>query len=472
MSEQKSIEGKASRKTFRIRLDEMATILREEILSGKRAIGEFLPSELDLTKQFHLSNKSVRKALDILVEEGLIEKIPKVGNRVADSSQEKKTVVRFGYHPSTSEETALAEMIAEFHRLYPHILVQPVEIPVRNFRNSVKEYVDADLLDVFTINHVSFREFIEDSIVNLLEPCVPNPGVYPFLSQAFSHEGELLVQPFSFSPVILCYNKEHFAEQGLSEPYSGWTWDDLLDHAGKLAVENERFGFYFYLLSNNRWPIFLLQSGMSFERNDQGEYEVFGSKLADSLEMCRKIIYMTDVFPTMLSASSADAEELFLNGKVSMIMTTYFRLNELKGATFAYDIAPLPYLYEARTLLVVIGLAISRKSKVKEAARQLVAFLQSHASQSMMRTHTLSIPADKNAVEWRGEESIVRPSRYFIFREIVPTFKLLNDLNLNSKQMAGVLREAKLYWSKLQNIHVTCRNIEDLLNEHHAKTPS
>lgn len=468
MSERNSVEGKASRKTFRIRLDEMANILREEILSGKRAVGEFLPSELDLTKQFHLSNKSVRKALDILVEEGLIEKIPKVGNRVASSTQDKKTVVRFGYHPSTNEETGLAAMISEFHEKYPHIRVQPVEIPATNFRNSVKEYVDADLLDVFTINHGSFREFIENSNVNLLEPCQPNPGVYPFLSQAFTYEGELLVQPFSFSPVILCYNKEHFAERGLSEPYSGWTWDDLLEHAGKLAVENERFGFYFHLLSNNRWPLFPLQSGMSFERNGKGNYEVYGSRLADSLEMCRKIIYMPDVFPTMLSASNADAEELFLNGKVSMIMTTYFGLNELKGASFEYDIAPLPYLYEARTLLVVIGLAVSRKSKVKEAARQLVNFLQSHSSQSMMRQNTLSIPADKNAVEWRGEESLYRPSRYNMFREIVPTYRLLNDLSLDSKQLGIVLREAKLYWSKLQNIQATCRKIEEALNEEQA----
>lgn len=457
-------DGKVSRKSFRIRLEEMASILRDEIISGKRAVGEFLPSELDLTKQFHLSNKSVRKALDILVEEGLIEKIPKVGNRVTAVADERKTLVRFGYHPSTNNETALAEMISEFHELYPHILVQPVEIPSQNFHNSIKEYLDADLLDVFSINDRSFMEFVDNGTFNLLEPYESNPALYPFLSDAFVHQGELLVQPFSFSPVILCYNRDHFAETGLSEPYSGWTWDDLLEHANKLAIENERFGFYFHLLSLNRWPTFLLQSGMAFERNQDGRYEVCGSKLMDSLETCRDIIYMPNVFPTMLSASNADAEELFLIGKVSMIMTSYFGLHKLKGAAFSYDISPLPYLNDAKTMLVIIGLAVSRKSKVKEAARKVVEFLQSPRAQMIMRKRTLSIPVDKNTAEWKGEESISKPTRYSVYREIVPTFKLLSDLQLDSAQLSDVLREAKLYWSKLQDIKVTCKNIEDHLN--------
>ncbi|WJH36947.1 extracellular solute-binding protein [Paenibacillus sp. CC-CFT747] len=454
--------GKASRKTFRIRLEEMASVLREEILSGRRAVGEFLPSELDLTKQFQLSNKSVRKALDMLVEEGLIEKIPKVGNRVCAPTDEKKTQVRIGYHPTTNDETALSEMLAAFHESHPHIQVQTVEIP-SNFHNSVQEYLDADLLDVFTINQWTFMELIENGTVDLLEPCEPNPGIYPFLTHAFTHNGLNRVQPFSFSPVILCYNRDHFQEQGLSEPYSGWTWDDLLEHAGKLAVENERFGFYFHLLSQNRWPIFPLQSGMGFERGEDGRYRICGSPLSESLEMCRKIIYMPNVFPTMLSASNADAEELFRNGKVSMIMTSYFGLNRIKDASLSYDIAPLPFLNEARTLLVIIGLAVSRKSKVKEAARQVVEFLQSAEAQLIMRKHTLSIPADKSAAEWKGEERIERPSRYNMYREIVPTFRLLSDLKLNSRQLSEVLQEAKLYWSKLQDISVTCARIEEVL---------
>lgn len=457
-------DEKVSRKTFRIRLEEMASILRDEIISGKRAVGEFLPSELDLTKQFHLSNKSVRKALDMLVEEGLIEKIPKVGNRVTAVADENKTLVRFGYHPSTNYETALAEMISEFHGLYPHIQVQPVEIPSQNFHNSIKEYLDADLLDVFSMNDRSFMEFVENETYNLLEPYELNPSLYPFLSEPFMHQGELLVQPFSYSPVILCYNRDHFAEINLSEPYSGWTWADLLAHSKELAIENERFGFYFHLLSQNRWPIFLFQSGIAFEQNQHGQYEINEAKLMESLETCRDIIYMPNVFPTMLSASEADAEELFLNGKVSMIMTSYFGLNKIKGASFSYDIAPLPYLKESKTMLVIIGLAISRKSKVKEAARKVVEFLQSPRAQLIMRKHTLSIPVDKNAAEWKGEESITRPSRYNIYREIVPTFKLLSELKLDSVQLSHVLRQAKLYWSKLQDVKVTSTNIVTQLN--------
>ncbi|GIQ66946.1 hypothetical protein PACILC2_55140 [Paenibacillus cisolokensis] len=49
------MSDKPSRTTFRKRLDEMVSQLREEIVAGKRAIGEFLPSEQALGEQFQLS---------------------------------------------------------------------------------------------------------------------------------------------------------------------------------------------------------------------------------------------------------------------------------------------------------------------------------------------------------------------------------------------------------------------------------
>lgn len=76
--------SKPSRTTFRQRLDEMVTVLRDDIITGRRAAGDYLPSEVALAEQFQLSKNSVRKGLERLVEEKLIEKVPRVGNRIAD----------------------------------------------------------------------------------------------------------------------------------------------------------------------------------------------------------------------------------------------------------------------------------------------------------------------------------------------------------------------------------------------------
>jgi multiple sugar transport system substrate-binding protein len=72
-------------------------VIREEILSGKRKFGEFLPAERTFSQQYGINNKAVREGLDILVSEQLIEKIPRVGNRVVQPERETSTIVQFAY---------------------------------------------------------------------------------------------------------------------------------------------------------------------------------------------------------------------------------------------------------------------------------------------------------------------------------------------------------------------------------------
>jgi multiple sugar transport system substrate-binding protein len=218
--------------------------------------------------------------------------------------------------------------------------------------------------------------------------------------------------------------------------------------------------------ARNRFPVFMLQSGMRFEPDERGNYTLADTRLIDSLDVCKEILGMKNVFPATLSASDADAERLFLQGKVSIIMTTYAGLNYFKDADFSFDIAPVPYSHEYRTLMIIIGLAINRKSKVKDAAKLLSDFLTSYEAQLLIRKRTLSIPANKSAAEWKGlNDSNNSPSRYHMFRELIPTFRLSTDLLLSPSDLNIVLREAKLYWSGLHDKDTMCRNIEEALSE-------
>ena len=68
----------APRGTFRRIADE----LRELIRSGSLQPGAMVPSELSLVEQHGVSRGTVRSALALLVEEGLIEVVPGQGRRV------------------------------------------------------------------------------------------------------------------------------------------------------------------------------------------------------------------------------------------------------------------------------------------------------------------------------------------------------------------------------------------------------
>ncbi len=452
-----------SRKYFRARLEEMIATLREEIISGKLPIGSFLPSENDLELRFQLSNNSVRKGLETLVEEGLIEKIARVGNKVIRPPEPSGTVIKFGYVQATGELALLDSLLDSFHRQYPHIRVQPVELSSMNYSRTLLEYMDAEMLDVAMMNNNNFQDFAEAGQTGLLEPLEINDELYPFATAPFVSGEVTLVQPFIQSPVVLCYNKEHFRESRVPEPDSSWTWRDLFRYGKQLAVKGQRFGFYFYLPSRNRWPIFMLQSGGKFESDAKGEYHLTASKAVDGLGICRELLEMTDVFPVLLSESDADAEALFLEGKVSVIMTTYYFLNQLKDAGISFDVSPLPGMENNKTLLIVNGLAVNRRSRSKEASKLLVQFLTSYETQLRIRCQTLNITAHRSAMEWQGEETIYRPSRFFMYREIIPTFRLITEIGLSNHQLKEMQRETMLFLSGLQDRDSLCRKLEQLL---------
>lgn len=61
---------------------QLVEILRDEIHLGKYKLGERLPSESELMREFHVSSITVRKCIDILKNEGLIERKQGLGTFV------------------------------------------------------------------------------------------------------------------------------------------------------------------------------------------------------------------------------------------------------------------------------------------------------------------------------------------------------------------------------------------------------
>ncbi|UKS28609.1 extracellular solute-binding protein [Paenibacillus sp. HWE-109] len=454
------MEERTIRKTSRERLSELVSTLREDILTGKRAVGEYLPSEKTFAAQFFLSNQSVRKGLEVLVSEGLIEKIPRVGTKVVGPPDGAFVTVKLGFHSSVTGEADLHRLLAIFQKENPHIRVQAVPTSSNNY-GYISEYLSSGLLDVVMMNFKNFQECAENGDEGLLEPMERNPELYSFLSDAFQVEGRQLVQPFIFSPLILCYNREHFQAANLSEPDSSWQWKDLIEYSSKLAIPNERLGFHCDLYSSNRWPLLLLQTGKKFERHEDGRLKLAGTPMMDALRYCGE---MKHSIPSLSEGITTGESELLLaKGKASMIMTSYFYLNYLLGERLSFDVAPVPHFGTPMTMLLNTGLAVNRQSNVKDAAVKLVEFLTSTKAQLFVRQHTYSLPARKSAAEWVGEEKRYLPSRFSLFRETIPGFRYFTDLAISARELSEINQELKMYWAGLETEEALCAQIEERL---------
>lgn len=78
----------APRGTYR----QIADDVRRLIVNGQLSAGRMVPSELALAQQHSVSRGTVRSALALLVDEGLIEVVPGQGRRVVGSSDGRAPV--------------------------------------------------------------------------------------------------------------------------------------------------------------------------------------------------------------------------------------------------------------------------------------------------------------------------------------------------------------------------------------------
>mgnify|MGYP002479922185 CR=1 FL=1 len=459
------LHDKPSRTTFRERLDHMVQTLRNDIITGKLPCGTFIPSISRLSKQYKLSVNSVQKGLDQLVAESLIERMPRVGIRVKDSTQHATVSISFGYYPSLIHEIDLNRLIASFHEKFPQIRVKIVPLQYVNYLEVANYYLKNEIVDVIAINHFNFNQFRHqyDDLTEIFEPLDDEPGLYRYLLPQFRENDKLLVQPIVFSPVILCYNKNHFVERNVPEPPMEWKWTDFMDILKKLE-NHEKLAFYFYPSTINRWPIFILQSGIDFAAEPAKKINWASDSIVDSIQTCYNLIHRQNMFSILLAENDFHVEQMFAEQKISVMMTSYFNINKLKNVSFPFDIAPLPYVRVPKTLLLTIGLALNRRSRQKEAARIFIQHLISYESQLHIRKHTYSIPALQQAAEWEGDEIGFRPPRFNIYRDISHTFGLVSDLRLQPEEMEQLIMTMNMYWVGIQSKEATVSQLSKIGN--------
>lgn len=453
--------GSKQRRTMsRSKTDQMVATLRDEIITSQWKVGDFLPSEIALSEQYRLSPNTVRKGLDVLVSEGYIEKVPRIGARVISPVSPDQITIRFGYLSDMLDyELPIHDVVHDFQNQHPNISIQPVGISAR--RGGSGGWEQFDNLDVMEI--VSLADYVEKK-KQFLEPVELKDGFYPFLAEPFSTDGITYAHPYTFTPTILCYNKEHFREKKMPEPDSSWTWDDLIQAGLHLSEGKDRYGLYFHATRELRWLPFLLQSGFVFERDHAGKYNLHDPRLIKSMQCIYELINNQALFPPFMGEDEQDEQALFVREKVSMLITTYDRLFTFQDASFEYDISPLPILDKPRTLLNTIALATNRSSQNKVAARLFTDYLLSYEMQSKIRLCTTRIPALTLAAEWRGEGTSLKfPSRYHMYREIIPTFRYHTALNLPYSKLTVFRNEMKYYWSGLEDLDTVLKRLTELL---------
>lgn len=453
------MRAKPTQEQFQLQLQAMIATLKERIIAGDYKQGDYLPSEKRLAAEFGMSNNSIRQGLEVLVKENWIEKIERVGNRVMTTKT--PVTLKLACNDNMLRNISLDGLLTEFQRKFPWITVQ-VKI-VSSMPGQTQGRLD-DEVDVMLINDYQFCTLMETGKLDWLETVDTHPGIYPSLNSKFMNDDQLYAVPIVFTPVVLAYNKRHFGKFGIAEPHGGWTWDDLL-HAAELLASNGVHGIYFHLPDMNRWPIFLLQSGEHFEWEGTNARSILNTRLLEGIRVCKRVVQNRRVYPYYMSQGNIEVGRLFEEEKVSMIITSYMGMNTFNNASLEYDIAPLPYIHDPRTLQIIVGGAINKISRHKEEAKCLIDYFTSYEGQYYIRQHTLSIPALQRLSEVPVESHVANmPSRYSLFREMIFSYRSHRDLNVPQSKLRFLFDELKAYWGNLIDEEELCRRIQHALS--------
>jgi len=215
---------------------QLETLIRHKIEIGHLQPGDRLPTEQELCLQYGLSRTPVRQALQDLVRDGLVVRVPGRGTFVAEerdnSHARGATTLRVVTEPYWGR--TLAQAAKQWNEAHPHrrVHLEIEEIPFPHLRHHLMEAVAAGTApDISLLDSAWVAEFAH--LGYLVAPDDVMPGweeqhasmLLPASLAANRYQNQLYAVPANADVTVLWYRRDWLAAEGLEPPR---TWDQLI----------------------------------------------------------------------------------------------------------------------------------------------------------------------------------------------------------------------------------------------------
>jgi len=257
-----------------------------------------------------------------------------------------------------------AELIAApFKDKYPDIEVEYVRLNQLSSENlqDLEKWLDTIQPDVLVTNADLFPIFYQTGKLESLDDLIQTSG-YP-LGDQFEPVVNKLKQlgdgehlhglTNAFKSQVLIYNKTLFDAAGLDYPDGSWTWDDIMDKAGKIVEGNHGFGL---IAGEDVQPFGLAKllarsKGLTVRDPESGQHMVNGEAWEELFAQVVDLYQKEKVYPPVgesglpTAAYSNGLPDVFVEGKAGMAIGGFdFLLHQENSENKDTDwgMAPLP----------------------------------------------------------------------------------------------------------------------------------
>lgn len=330
--------------------------------------------------------------------------------------------------------------------------------------------------DVFLFSGTHVQDYRQrGQIENLADRAASDPELdmsvfYDAPVRIFTDSDGLWAMPRDCNAIGIFYNKTLFDQHGVSYPEPDWTWDDFLEKARALTIDEngdgrmESFGYLAAFESMEvHWVSWVWQAGGAVLNEDRTRAVLDSPASIRGLQFLSDLVRVEKVSPDASQASTFGSN-MFLTGRLAMSSEGSWMIKGFSAADhFQWDVAPLPGGVERVGVVNGLGNAIYSGSKQKDAAWELVKFLSSQTYQESLARSGTSIPALR-AVAQSDIYLDGKPEGKKYFLEQIEIGRI-PDHTVASTQWESAIREKlELVWMGRMDVETAAREATVAVN--------
>jgi multiple sugar transport system substrate-binding protein len=303
------------------------------------------------------------------------------------SAQDAVTLRYFTFSAAPDYLEELDAIIAGFNEENPNITIEVSTAPFADYFTLLQaDVVGGDAPDVFELNYENFVTYAANgTLLNISDSLSGEAPYYPRALEAFQYNGEQLALPETFSTVLLFFNKDLFDQAGLEYPTAEWTWDDAVEAATAIRA-----------LGDDTWGLYSPTQFWEFYKKaaQNGECQFFNEEMTESTinsEACVATLetmvgfQTSGIMPTAADLSGVSDGDLFLSGKLGMIVTGIWMFGAFQEAPFAWDVQIEPMINQHAHHFFANGVAVSASTENPDAAAAWAEYLTASQTAAQVR---------------------------------------------------------------------------------------
>ena len=331
-----------------------------------------------------------------------------VGSTITGAQE--SAAIRFAFWGDPAEQAAYEQVVLGFEATHPGIDVAIDYTPGQTdyYRKIATDFAGNDPPEVFLINYRQFGQYAArgalEPVASYLDasPAIAASDYAPIAMDAFKYGGDQVCMPQNVSSLVVYYNVDLFTANGVPLPAADWTWHEFVAAAEALTQDTDgdgrldQYGVAVEPIMYRMVPFVWSAGGEVVDDLDHPTTLALDSPEAiEGIETFLSLgVSGQNVVPSEEEVAAEEDADRFMRGGAAMFLQSRREVPTLRQIEdFTWDVAPLPIIDEAATVLHSDAFCIASAAADKEAVWDFIEYAVGETGQLILAETGRIVPS-------------------------------------------------------------------------------